>query len=308
MAGKPNSEAPGDPATALEGAVRHLLRPLVRLLLAKGLPYPALSHLLKDIYFEIASQEVAPGDNQTASRISLITGLHRKDVRRLKNAASAPPAVSRELSLAAEVFTRWISDARFLNLRKQPLALPRLASTGGEKSFEFLAATVSKDVRARALLDELLRLELVRLDSQDRVVLNRNAFVPGQGSAEMAFYFGQNIHDHLSAAVHNMLGKDPMFLEQATFGDRLGAASVEEIAALVRAEWQKIVRAIVPKASELDDRDAKSGDTGMRMRFGIYFYSDKNKPQPVKGDDGESGSPGKARNKSPRSSVRRRKT
>ena len=280
MAEKRNKAAGGgesSPPPAVTLAVRHLLRPLVRLLLADGVPYPALAALLKEIYFEVARRDLAPGEKkQTNSQISLITGIHRKDVRRMLEDGAAPETLQKETSLASEVFTRWISDPHFLNSRKQPLALARLASAGGERSFEFLAAGISKDVRARALLDELLRLGMVTVDVRDRVVLNRHAFVPTQGSEEMAFYFGQNAHDHLAAAVHNLLGRDPMFLEQGIFGDQLSQASIDELAELVRKEWRKMVREVVPRAAKLDERDAKRGTTDMRMRFGIYFYADKN--------------------------------
>ena len=58
------------------------------------------------------------------------------------------------------------------------MPLPRLASQGGGASFESLAARVSKDIRSRPMLDELLRLGVVYLDDRDRVVLNVEAFVP----------------------------------------------------------------------------------------------------------------------------------
>ena len=261
---------------ALEGALRDLLRPLIRLLLARGMTYTALTPLLKELYFEVASWELAPGAApQTDSRISLISGIHRKDVRRFRAEGVAGAAIGRETSLASEVFTRWISDKRFLDSRRRPLALPRLASAGGKRSFEHLATSVSKDVRSRALLEELLRLGMVTVDAKDRVVLNQRAFVPPPGSQEMLYFFSRNAHDHLAAAVANLLGREPTFLEQGVFADDLSEASVAELEGAVKAEWQKLVRGVVPLATRLDERDAKRGDTGHRMRFGIYFYSEK---------------------------------
>jgi hypothetical protein len=276
MSRKPATTAAPRAAPGLDRALRQLLRPLVRLLLAKGVQYPALAAMLKDVYFEVASEDFAAGGEQTASQISLISGLHRKDVRRMRDTAPRRPAVSLETSLSSQVFTRWITDRRFLDARNRPRALPRLASTGGERSFEALAVSISKDVRARALLDELVRLELVTLDDGDNVRLNHKAFVPKRGSGEAMYYFGENIRDHLATAVHNLLGREPERLEQAIFGDELSPESVEELAGLVRREWARLAREIVPRASELDARDAKAGRTGMRMRFGIYFHAEHN--------------------------------
>ena len=309
----PTASAPADGA-ALDRAIRHLLRPLVRLLLARGIPYPALAAMLKDVYFEVAVRDVARGEAQTTSRISLITGLHRKDVRRMRDAGAARPAVALETRLASEVFTRWISDARFLDARKRPRRLARLASAGGVHSFESLAASVSSDVRPRALLDELLRLGLVTLDAGDHVALNRHAFVPARGSEEVLHYFGHNVHDHLAAAVHNILGLGPGLLEQGVFGDRLSAESVDAIGALVRDAWARMLREIVPAASELDVRDARSGNADMRMRFGVYFFAEPlaaatggagtgNEPEQLHGRHTL-----KAHTPDPRSGKRRRKS
>ncbi|HET9580346.1 MAG TPA: DUF6502 family protein [Usitatibacter sp.] len=293
---------------ALDRAVREVLRPLVRLLLARGIPYPALAAMLKEVYFDVAVRDVVEAGQQTTSGISLITGLHRKDVRRMREEAGERPAVTLETRLASEIFTRWISDARYLDSRRHPRALPRLASAGGRRSFEALAESVSRDVRPRALLDEFLRLGLVSVDGEDRVTLNQRAFVPERGSREALYFFGANAHDHLAAAVHNLLGGDPEMLEQGVFGDELSAESVRAIAGLVRSEWGRMLREIVPEASRLDERDARSGDTGMRMRFGIYFYSEP-RAAPQQGaparEQGEQEKVDKARSPSPRSGKRK---
>ncbi len=266
-------------AAGLDHAVRHVLRPLVRLLLAKGVPYPAFSAMLKDVYFDVATRDVAHASEQTTSQISLITGLHRKDVARMRSASAPPADLAVETSIASEVFTRWISDRRYLDRKLRPRPLARLASKGGETSFESLATGVSKDIRARALLDELLRLDLVSIDDEDRVNLNQKAFVPRRGSDEMLHYFGENAHDHLATAVHNLLGEEPAYLEQAIFAGDLSAESIEELAALVRLGWEEIMRDVVPRASELDARDTKEKRNAMRMRFGIYFHAaQKDKP------------------------------
>jgi hypothetical protein len=292
--GKVPTRSPAGPGAALTRAVRHLLRPLVRLLISKGVQYPALSLMLKDVYFEVATEDLPPGEEPTTSQISLITGLHRKDVRKMRESPAGRDALPRETSLASEVFTRWITDRRYLDRIGKPRALPRLRSAGGESSFEALAERTSKDVRARALLEELLRLGLAKVDPTDRVVLNTKAFVPKAGSDEAMHYFGQNVHDHLATGVHNLLGREPEYVEQAIYGDRLSKESVERLAELVNAEWRRLTRKVVPRAIELDARDAKAGDSGMRMRFGIYFYADHNKKPAA--DDAHAGAAGQRRN------------
>ena len=78
--------APGGPSPALVRALRKLLRPLVRLMLAHGITYPYLSDLLKGLFVEVAEQDFRlDAKAPTDSRVSLVSGVHRKDVARLRS-------------------------------------------------------------------------------------------------------------------------------------------------------------------------------------------------------------------------------
>src|SRR5690242_19270695 len=166
-------------------AVRRVLRPLVRLMLANGVTYPLLTEMMKGIFVETAARDFRLSDRElTDSRISLLTGIHRKDVRRLRDETGTVAPKPAGVSLAAQVISVWTGSPDFIDAEGHPLLLHRLASRGGAKSFEELAARVSTDVRSRPMLDELLRLGVVRLDEEDRVALAAEAFVPRQGLEE----------------------------------------------------------------------------------------------------------------------------
>ncbi|MDV7400972.1 DUF6502 family protein, partial [Arthrospira platensis SPKY1] len=82
----------GGPSPAVVRAVRRILLPLVRFLVAKGITYPFLSELLKSLYVEVADRDFRLGEGPpTDSRITLITGVHRKDVARLRKAGEVSP-------------------------------------------------------------------------------------------------------------------------------------------------------------------------------------------------------------------------
>lgn len=69
-----------------------------------------------------------------------------------------------------------------------------------------LVAEVSKDVGARAVLDELVRLGAVDVDDDGLVRLKSHGFVPKDGLRESFHFLADNVSEHLSAAVHNMNG------------------------------------------------------------------------------------------------------
>jgi hypothetical protein len=263
------------PAASLVTALRHLLRPLVRLLVARGFTYPMLADLLKQIYVDTADREFRlDGQPPTDSRVSLISGVHRKDVRRLRGAT--PPdeeAVPDTVALGAQLAAAWTTKREFLDPKGRPRRLARLASQGGKRSFEALVEGVSRDIRARSVLDEWLRLGVVELDKEDRVVLRAAAFVPARGFDEKAFYLGHNLHDHLAAAAHNLLREGPPFLERSVHYDALSTQSEAELAALAEEGGMGVLQKLNRKAIACEERDRDDPAPRRRFTFGIYFFS-----------------------------------
>ncbi|MFW5450772.1 MAG: DUF6502 family protein [Methylophagaceae bacterium] len=263
------------PKKSLVKALRWQLRPLVKLLLKSGITFPFLAELLKEVFVEVAENDFKlQNKEQTDSRINFLTGIHRKDVKRLRNTESdnqAPESVS----LGAQLAARWIGSKIYLDDKKKPLPLPRLIKHGGEQSFEALVISVNKDIRSRAVLDEWLSLGIVSIDEQDRICLNTSAFVPEQGYDEKAWFFGENIHDHIAAGAHNMLGEQPPFLERAVFYDQLSQESINDLRAIAEKSGMRLLRKLNRHAIELQSADKDSSEeNNSRMRFGIYFFDE----------------------------------
>jgi hypothetical protein len=272
---------PGAPAPAVVRALRKVLRPLVKLMLANGLTYPYLSDLLKGLFVGVADQDFRLGDKpSTDSRISLVSGVHRKDVSRLRaQMQSSEEVVSSVVPLGAQLVAHWMSHSTYLTDDAQPSPLARLVSEGGDRSFEALVAGVNVDIRSRVVLDEWLRLGVVSLDDEGRVCLNASAFIPTRGADEKAYYLGHNLHDHAAAAVHNLLGDGTPFMERSVHYDRLTPDSVQKLAALSEKLGMQTLLAINKAAMEAEETDrlvnAKTDAASPDQRFtlGLYFYS-----------------------------------
>lgn len=263
---------------ALVAALRQLLRPLVRLLLSKGIAFPYLCGLLKTIYVDVADHDFPlKGKRQTDSRLSLLTGVHRKDVHRFMNEPRDHGAAPHNVSFGSRLVARWCGEPDYLDESGEPCPLPRLAVSDGGPSFERLVAEESKDIRSRAVLDEWLRLGLVTVDEEDRVCLRTSAFVPEEGFEEKVYFLGRNVRDHLGAATHNVLDGKPPFLERSVYSDGLNEAATAELAALSERLAMNALRAINRRAREL--RASAEGDQPVqRVTFGVYFFSEAKPP------------------------------
>ena len=261
------------PSQSLVKALRWQLRPLVKLLLKSSLTFPFIAELFKEIFVEVAEKNFKlDGKEQTDSRINLLTGIHRKDVKRLRN-SHYDDSIPDSVSLGAQIVAQWIGANQFTNDQHKPLPLPRLIKTGGDQSFEALVISVNKDIRSRVVLDEWLDLGIVSLDKHDQVHLNSDAFVPEKGYDEKAWFFGENMHDHMAASVHNMLGEKPALLDRAVFYDQLSVQSVEKLQTIAKESGMRLLRKLNRHAMELQAEDIKNSQANnARMRFGIYFY------------------------------------
>jgi hypothetical protein len=305
------TDSPGSPHTgpspALVKALRQALRPLLRVMLARGITLPYITELIKTLLVEVAESDFRlDGKPATDSRVSLLTGVHRKDVNRLRHGSNGaatdvekiPPVVS----LGAQLVAQWLGHPQFLNAEGQPLPLARNVSEGGAQSFEALVASLNSDIRSRVVLDEWLRLGVVNLDEQRMVCLNTQAFVPAQGFDEKAFYFGHNLHDHAAAAAHNLLGQEPPFLERSLHFSGLSPDAITELAAQSKKlGMQALVavnKAAMAREKQTDNRKEALGelppDPLQRMTFGIYFYAEPVTPPPPEqaADEDEDGAPG----------------
>jgi hypothetical protein len=267
--------AGGGLPTPVMAALRHVLQPLVRLLLSHGIQYQAFCNLVKSIYVQVAEEEFQLADKtQTDSRISLLTGLQRRDVKKLREEPVTESNLPKQASMSALLFTIWSGHPEYLDENGAPLPLPRLASKGGERSFEGLVQSISKDFRARVVLDEWLRQGIAVLDDKDRVHLTEEAFTLPQGIEEKAFYFGQNIHDHLAATVHNLAGEAPPFLERCVYYDKLTPESVAEFAQFAKTAGMRALHNVNKHAAELQKRDRGQANAIHRANFGIYNFSE----------------------------------
>ena len=217
-------------ATQLHPALARMLRPLVRLLIRCGVTLPAFSDLMRELYVNVAEHDFALSEKeQTDSRVSLLTGLHRKEVRRLRGAGAPVRAAPATVSRTSQIVARWLASPEFTDAKGAPLPLARKSGEASGPSFESLVEQVTRDVRPRAILDEWIDRKWVALDADGRVVLTEAAIAPRPGDERQLYYFGRNLQDHIAAATANLEANPPPFLERAVHYEGLSKAAAEHL-------------------------------------------------------------------------------
>ncbi|MDG6773441.1 DUF6502 family protein [Thiomicrorhabdus sp. ZW0627] len=259
--------------TALFKAIKKILRPLVSMLLRQGITYTSLIDLLKTTYVEVADQQFAlEGKKQTDSRISVLTGVHRKEVKRIREQEAAPmEAKERKASLSAQLIATWLGNPDYLDGDGRPKAIPR-TSEDKEVSFDTMVRCVTKDVHPRSILDEWLHQGVAAIDCDGLVQLQEAGYVPEEDFEEKLFFAGKNIGDHLSVVTHNLAGEQTPMLDRAVYYGELTENSVKELEDYAKAAALELLTEVNQMASRLQHRDQEAETKAHAMHFGTYFY------------------------------------
>ena len=154
---------PGIPASRSDEdlAVRLFTR-VASVLLRLGIDAPHAARIVREAFVLAAAESARSfARRATQSRIASIAGLSRLDVRNILSIRDSKETARESKPRATRIehlLQGWRSDAHFLDRRGRPKAL---RFKGAASDFGILVKKYGKDVTARALLEQMLRLKIV---------------------------------------------------------------------------------------------------------------------------------------------------
>ena len=192
-------------SSAITNMMKQILRPLVRLLLRNGVAFADFSAVARRIFVEVANDDFGlPGRKQSVSRISILTGVNRKEVKRLLEESPTNEQAQKENNRAARVVSGWMRDNDF-RLKSGKAKALRWGDPDSEGGFEALVKRYSGDMTARAVLDELMRVGAVEFNKdKSTVTLTANGYIPAASNDELLRLSGNSINDLLKTIDHNL--------------------------------------------------------------------------------------------------------
>ena len=260
----------------LYAGVLRLFRPLVRILLRNGVSYRTFSDLAKWVYVDVATKEFGiKGRKQSTSRVSVITGLSRKEVKRMRQLPRPDDRASSErYNRAARVIAAWRRESDFLDAEGRPAPLPMV---GSGVTFTELAKRFSGDVPARAILDELIRVGAVEQLEDGMVCLLTRAYVPESSDADKLHILGTDVGYLISTIDHN-LKRDPIgpFLQLKVAYDNLPDEVLPAFRKLSATRAQVLLESLDRWLAKRD-RDVApkvKGSGRNRAGLGVYYFEE----------------------------------
>ncbi|NOX20701.1 MAG: hypothetical protein GXO99_05500 [Nitrospirae bacterium] len=257
---------------AISSAIVRVLTPLVRMLLKHNIPYGTFAELAKWVYVDVAFRDFkVEGRKQTISRVSTITGLTRKEVKRLRELEGPDDLGAAErYNRAMRVISGWLKDSRYTDSQGQPKRLP----LEGKNSFSELVKEYSGDIPHRAILDEMRRAGVVEVED-NMVRLLSKGYIVTKSEIDQLAMLGTDVSEFISTIYHNITC-DPseVYLQRKTVYDNIPQEYVEEIREQIRKKGQEFLEEIDQLISRYD-RDVNPSIKGTgrkRLGLGIFYF------------------------------------
>jgi hypothetical protein len=187
----------------LNAAVQRLLQPLVALLLRHGMAYGTFAELARKVYVEQGFALVASsGKRPTISSVSALTGLTRKEAKRLRELVLIDDeSSSQRYNRAIRVVSGWASDPRFLTDSGDPAILPM---EGAQASFSALVKEFSGDIPPAAMLSVLQDSGTVA-PVANGIALLQKAYIPSATPLEKLNILGRDVSELIDTIGHNLV-------------------------------------------------------------------------------------------------------
>jgi hypothetical protein len=255
-------------------ALRMMLKPLVRLLISQGVSHADFSEAAKDVYVEMAIRHFDDGDRVNQSRVAILTGLTRKEVKNVIDRAMTTEAHGKNFSRPSRVLVGWHSDPKYTGPYGVPLEIPYESTSKGDPSFKELVRAYSGDMAPLQMLKELMRVgAVIQVDSGNYKVLRRN-FEPERLSPELLERFGDVAHNFFSTAAANIekTEQGAGFFERVVYAEEpIPKEMISQFDDYIKHRGQEFLEELdnwfVRKQEEIDGRKERF-DTG----FGMFHY------------------------------------
>lgn len=187
----------------LKGALTLMLKPLVRLLIAQGVTHAEFSETAKEVYVESALRDFEAEGKVNKSRVAILTGLTRKEVKNVIDRVLTEESPDKKYSRPERVLAGWFNDPVFTGPYGIPLELPYTATGPDEPSFVDLVKCYSGDMAPKQMLQELLRSGSV-IDVDGRYKAVRRNYVHEALSPKLIRRLGQIGYRVFSTAAKNI--------------------------------------------------------------------------------------------------------
>ena len=260
------------------GAFLVVLKPVARILLRYGIGFREFSEIAKTAFVDVASTDFGlRGRPTNISRVAVMTGLTRKEVRRIRDKISdGKDTVIVKPTPMWDILHYWHADRDFLDSKGRPADL---SFTGKNKSFSDLVKRYGGDIPPGAMRTELKRVGAIKEDKDGNLSVLKRTFRPKGDHESLVSLLVHGVYPLLATTCHNT---DP---------DRVGSTWTQRIAftqAVLKDDVPRLQRIAADRiesfAESIDDlfmayetlNESEGNDAAKStLAVGAFYFEDR---------------------------------
>lgn len=260
------------------GAILIALRPIARILLRFGVGYREFAEISKTAFVDIATSDYGlRGRPTNTSRVAVMTGLTRKEVRRLREKiCNGEDLVVVKTTPLSEVLHRWHADDEFIDASGRAGVLP---FTGESRSFSKLVKLYGGDIPPGAMKTELKRIGAVEEDELGNLVAVKRTLSPKGAHEKLVASFVHAVYPLISTIAHNI---DPdreeeSWAQMATFTQNVRKSDVARIRRISFDRLSDVAESIddLFMAYETLHENDSSADDKNTIAVGVFYFEER---------------------------------
>lgn len=269
-------------------AVLIFMRPIARILLRFGIGFREFSEMAKIAFVDVATKDHGlRGRPTNISRVAVMTGLTRKEVRRLRDKLEKEDITTSVKSTPLSgILHKWHSEPDFLDSSGQPAILE---FADADKSFSELVKRHGGDIPPGAMRTELKRVSAIEELPDGKLKPIRRHVSPSDKADFLTTAFVHGLYPLASNIAHNLTQEERQnrWAMRSTFSQTIRS---EDLPSLRRINQERLVEFSEAVDDTLMGYEAlfakdepssnnKVGDTTVLV--GLYYF-EENDPEIIK--------------------------
>ena len=251
----------------LRNTLRNILLALIRTLLRNGMSYGEFDQIARKCFVDVAFADfTTTGKKQTVSNVAILTGLNRKEVKKMHELDVNQAEVnSKQYNRIIRVLGGWINDPAFL--RKD--GNPRDLDYEGVGSFSELVKKYSGDMPVAAMQKALMTSSNIKFADDNQVRLLSHAYLPSDDPLEKLAILGADTRQLIETIDFNLsAAEEELRFQRKASNPRIAVASIPKVKQFLRRKGQAFLEEIDLYLSQQEADD----DSSTELSISLFYH------------------------------------
>ena len=255
-----------------------VLRPIAKILLRYGIGFREFAEVAKTAFVDVATTEFGiRGRPTNISRVAVMTGLTRKEIKRLRDAIKDQgDSPSVKTTPMTEVLHYWHADDEFLDTAGKPATLPY---SGDERSFARIVKKYGGDVPPGAMRTELKRVGAIKEDSDGCLTVVKRSFRPEEDHDTLIMLLLQSVYPCLSTVVRNTSPetRDSRWTQRIAFSNKIKSDDISRLRRISGDRIAEFIQSVDDLLMAYESHKEDSDDTEQKetVVVGAFYFEEK---------------------------------